>query len=100
MVSMMYDYELWGRVPRPQDVATGRIGDSFILLPRILCCWGSFARAFLLRRLRFLHDDTPFRCRELKSNKNKVVRTLDSGASIITRALRKGLCRVELPWPI
>ena len=28
-------------------VATGGVGDSFVLLPRILGCWGSFARAFL-----------------------------------------------------
>ena len=31
--------------------ATGGIGDSFVLLPRILWCWVSFARAFLLGRL-------------------------------------------------
>ena len=29
----------------------GRAGDSFVLLPRILGCWGSFTRAFLLGRL-------------------------------------------------
>jgi hypothetical protein len=27
------------------------VGDSFVLLPRILGCWGSFARAFLPGRL-------------------------------------------------
>ena len=32
-------------------MATGRAGDSFVLLPRILGCWGSFTRAFLLGRL-------------------------------------------------
>ena len=31
--------------------ATGGIGDSFVLLPRILWCWVSFARTFLLGRL-------------------------------------------------
>ena len=36
-------------------VATGGIGDSFILLPRILWCWVSFARAFLLGRLVLVH---------------------------------------------
>jgi len=32
-------------------VATGRVWDSFVLLPRILGCWGSFTRAFLPGRL-------------------------------------------------
>ena len=32
-------------------MATGRAGDSFVLLPRILGCWGSFTRAFLPGRL-------------------------------------------------
>ena len=37
--------------PQLQGAATGGIGDSFVLLPRILWCWVSFARAFLLGRL-------------------------------------------------
>jgi hypothetical protein len=43
--------------PRLHDVATGGpggVGDSFVLLPRILGCWGgsfAFARAFLPGRL-------------------------------------------------
>ena len=41
-----YDPVLVG--PRLQDVATGGIGDPFILLPGVLWCWVSFARAFLL----------------------------------------------------
>ena len=41
-----YDSVLVG--PRLQDVATGGIGDPFILLPGVLWCWVSFARAFLL----------------------------------------------------
>ena len=39
--------------PRLHDVATGGVGDSFVLLPRILECRGSFARAFLRGRLVF-----------------------------------------------
>ena len=35
-------------------MATGGVGDSFVLLPRILGCWGSFARAFLPGRLVFV----------------------------------------------
>ena len=34
-----------------ESVATGRVWDSFVLLPRILGCWGSFTRAFLPGRL-------------------------------------------------
>ena len=41
------------RVRRLLDVATGGVWDSFVLLPRILGCWGSFARAFLPGRLVF-----------------------------------------------
>ena len=37
--------------PRLLDVATGGVWDSFVLLPRILGCWGPFARAFLHGRL-------------------------------------------------
>ena len=37
--------------PRLLNVATGGVWDSFVLLPRILGCWGFFARAFLLGRL-------------------------------------------------
>ena len=40
--------------PRLHDVATGGVGDSFVLLPRILRGWGSFARAFLPGRLVFI----------------------------------------------
>ena len=40
--------------PRLLDVATGGVWDSFVLLPRILGCLGSFARAFLPGRLVFL----------------------------------------------
>ena len=43
--------------PRLHDVATGGVGDSFVLLPRILGCWGSFARAFLPGRLDFFLID-------------------------------------------
>jgi hypothetical protein len=41
---------------QPHGAATGGIGDSFVdLLPRILWCWVSFARAFLLgRQVHFL----------------------------------------------
>ena len=39
--------------PRLLDVATGGVWDSFVLLPRILGCWGSFTRAFLPGRLGF-----------------------------------------------
>ena len=35
----------------PTQNLTGGVGDSFVLLPRILGCWGSFARAFLPGRL-------------------------------------------------
>ena len=38
-------------IGRYLDVATGGVWDSFVLLPRILGCWGSFARAFLPGRL-------------------------------------------------
>ena len=41
--------------PRLLNVATGGVWDSFVLLPRILGCWGFFARAFLLGRLDFLY---------------------------------------------
>ena len=44
-----YDSGLVG--PRLHDVATGGVRDSFVLLPRILGCRGSFARAFLPGRL-------------------------------------------------
>jgi hypothetical protein len=40
---------LW--IAPPPGVATGGVWDSFVLLPRILGCWGSFARAFLPGRL-------------------------------------------------
>jgi hypothetical protein len=39
---------LWARVSKMWLLGTGGIGDSFILLPKILWCWESFARAFLL----------------------------------------------------
>ena len=48
---MIYDSVLVG--PRLHGVATGGIGDSFVLLPRILWYWVSFARAFLRGRLIF-----------------------------------------------
>ena len=32
-------------------MATGGVWDSFVLLPRILGCWGFFTRAFLPGRL-------------------------------------------------
>ena len=44
----------------------GNWGDSFVLLPRILWCWVSFAQAFLLGRLVYFtatsntHVHTPF----------------------------------------
>ena len=43
------------RVRRLLDVATGGVWDSFVLLPRILGCWGSFTRAFLPGRLVVLY---------------------------------------------
>ena len=53
-----YDWEslrVWGvgfflfDISQLHGAATGGIGDSFVdLLPRILWCWVSFARAFLL----------------------------------------------------
>ena len=43
--------------PRLLDVATAGVWDSFVLLPRILGCWGSFARAFLPGRLVHVHVD-------------------------------------------
>ena len=46
-----YDSGLVG--PRLLNVATGGVWNSFVLLPRILGCWGSFARAFLPGRLVF-----------------------------------------------
>ena len=56
-----YDWEslrVWGvgfflfDISQLHGAATGGIGDSFVLLPsRILWCWVSFARAFLLGRL-------------------------------------------------
>ena len=49
-----YAYDSGFVDPRLLDVATGGVWDSFVLLPRILGCWGSFARAFLPGRLVFL----------------------------------------------
>ena len=43
-----------GRAPRLLNVATGGVWDLSVLLPKILGCWGFFARAFLLGRLDFL----------------------------------------------
>ena len=41
LVRMIQDF--WARDgPRLHDVATGGVGDSFVLLPRILGYWGSF----------------------------------------------------------
>ena len=48
-VLIIYDSVLVA--PQLQGAATGGIGDSFVLLPRILWCWVSFARAFLHGRL-------------------------------------------------
>ena len=53
LVRMIQDF--WARDgPRLHDVATGGVGDSFVLLPRILGCWGYFARAFLPGRLVYI----------------------------------------------
>jgi hypothetical protein len=49
--SMRSSFIFWICGPRLLDVATGRVWDSFVLLPRILGCWGSFTRAFLPGRL-------------------------------------------------
>ena len=47
-----YDSGLVGpRLHCLHDVATGGVRDSFVLLPRILGCWGFFTRAFLPGRL-------------------------------------------------
>ena len=51
MILVMIRY-LWpSSDTKVQGAATGGIGDSFVLFPRILWCWVSFARAFLLGRL-------------------------------------------------
>ena len=52
--SMRSSFIFWICGPRLLDVATGRVWDSFVLLPRILGCRGSFTRAFLPGRLVFL----------------------------------------------
>ena len=47
--------DLWAALyTRLLNVATGGVWDSFVLLPRILGCWGSFARAFLPGRLVYI----------------------------------------------
>jgi hypothetical protein len=51
LVRMIREDNLWLVGPRLHDVATGGVRDSFVLLPRILGCWGSFERAFLPGRL-------------------------------------------------
>ena len=46
LARMIQDY-LWARASRSRllDVTTGGVWDSFVLLPRILGCWGFFTRA-------------------------------------------------------
>ena len=51
--SLRWGALFWICGPRLLNVATGGVWDSFVLLPRILGCWGFFARAFLLGRLDF-----------------------------------------------
>ena len=47
-----------------ESVATGRVWDSFVLLPRILGCWGSFTRAFLPGRLVYISSLRSRHCPE------------------------------------
>ena len=49
--SLRWGALFWICGPRLLNVATGGVWDLFVLLPKILGCWGFFARAFLLGRL-------------------------------------------------
>ena len=49
--SLRWGALFWICGPRLLNVATGGVWDPFVLLPKILGCWGFFARAFLLGRL-------------------------------------------------
>ena len=51
LVRMIQD--LWARACSMWLLGAGGVWNSFVLLPRILGCWGSFARAFLPGRLDF-----------------------------------------------
>ena len=58
-------------------MATGGVWDLFVLLPKILDCWGFFARAFLLGRLVFFNapglPDKPKIIRErVREEKNEI----------------------------
>ena len=70
-----YDSGLVG--PRLLNVATGGVWNSFVLLPRILGCWGSFARAFLPGRLDFFFFP-PLREKRYEKYKSSQVPTLHS----------------------
>ena len=52
--SLRWGALFWICGPRLLNVATGGVWDLFVLLPKILGCWGFFARAFLLGRLVIL----------------------------------------------
>ena len=52
--SLRWGALFWICGPRLLNVATGGVWDPFVLLPKILGCWGFFARAFLLGRLVIL----------------------------------------------
>jgi len=49
--SLRWGALFWICGPRLLNVVTGGVWDLFVLLPKILGCWGFFARAFLLGRL-------------------------------------------------
>ena len=54
--SLRWGALFWICGPRLLNVATGGVWDLFVLLPKILGCWGFFARAFLLGRLVLMFD--------------------------------------------
>ena len=59
--SLRWGALFWICGPRLLNVVTGGVLDLFVLLPKILGCWGFFARAFLLGRLVFsgIRDQGP-----------------------------------------